>query len=210
MSDILLFQRTRRDWDTPRNGDFAQYVERLTGGQAVLTLDEPGRVPGFAERAARRAALPAAPLSAIFPQLKQGAPSAGNRSYQKTPEDRPSLRTLPVRPGALRSFVLNDADRTGNAASIEGFANTVRQGLRIARWGFLLLTFVQVGLLMVLGWGWSLGVALSLGLWWVVGALLRLMDNAPDGEGSRQTPWVKVQNELKTLAQQKNREAGAR
>lgn len=53
MKDASLVQVGHATFQTPRNGDFALYVEQLTGGQAQLTLDEPGRVQRLSERTAK-------------------------------------------------------------------------------------------------------------------------------------------------------------
>ncbi|MGP1630766.1 MAG: hypothetical protein ACTS5V_12550 [Giesbergeria sp.] len=61
------------EWDTPRNGDFALYVERLTAAHAVRLPEEPGRVPYLAEvmqrarpvAAIAAAAVPATPRPAV-------------------------------------------------------------------------------------------------------------------------------------------------
>lgn len=50
MKEAALEQVGASDWQTPHNGDFARYVEELTGGQAQVTLDEPGRVRRASER----------------------------------------------------------------------------------------------------------------------------------------------------------------
>lgn len=44
---------TKAEWDAPKNGDFARYVERLTAAHAVTLPEEPGRVPHVGERMAR-------------------------------------------------------------------------------------------------------------------------------------------------------------
>lgn len=58
MKDASLVQLGHATWQTPRHGDFARYVEELTGGQASVTLDEPGRVPRLSERTASVASAP--------------------------------------------------------------------------------------------------------------------------------------------------------
>lgn len=74
----------RPDWDTPKDGDFARYVERLSAPRAAATLDEPGRVPHASEmikahrprvdaRAASAAPEPAQPpLAAVLRILLPG------------------------------------------------------------------------------------------------------------------------------------------
>ncbi|MGP1684825.1 MAG: hypothetical protein ACTS8S_21080 [Giesbergeria sp.] len=44
---------TKAEWDAPKNGDFARYVERMTAAHAVTLPEEPGRVPHVGEMMVR-------------------------------------------------------------------------------------------------------------------------------------------------------------
>ena len=44
---------TKPEWDAPKDGDFARYVDRLTAAHVVALPEEPGRVPHVGEMMAR-------------------------------------------------------------------------------------------------------------------------------------------------------------
>ncbi|RID99577.1 hypothetical protein [Simplicispira hankyongi] len=49
------------EWDAPKDGDFARYVERLTAAHIVPLPEEPGRVPHAGEARRRPQAVAASP-----------------------------------------------------------------------------------------------------------------------------------------------------
>ncbi len=90
----MTMHSIKPEWDTPPNGDFASYVERLSASQALQSVRAqaahsaqvtqqhalPGGVaPGSAQAAARRAGAGSAPLAAALPPdlLQMVAPFIG-------------------------------------------------------------------------------------------------------------------------------------
>lgn len=166
MKDAVLAQLGSAAWQTPRHGDFARYVEQLTGGQARVTLDEPGRVPRFSERTAQ------------LPRVDVQASRGGDLKW--TPPGTSDVAS---------------ADALSEFTAIRSSVSTV---LGAVRWGFFLLTVVQLGLLIVLSLGSAIGVGASLVVWWLVGRVKSLIDSA--GGGSREAALTKVRRELQARA----------
>lgn len=80
------------EWDTPQDGDFARYVERLTAAHRVTLPEEPGRV-----------------LHAVEAMRQHRAPAAASRAGAAVPGPaRPTLATALrwLLPGFLLLVVL--------------------------------------------------------------------------------------------------------
>lgn len=78
MKQLPATQALHPEWDTPSDGDFARYLERLTALQAVRLPEEPGRVPHLTETMQRFKPSAAAGAPADLPDLQAlKAPVAG-------------------------------------------------------------------------------------------------------------------------------------
>ncbi len=176
MKDAVLVQLGITAWQTPRHGDFARYVEQLTGGQARVTLDEPGRVPRFSERAAHG------------PRMDGNAARVGR--HQAAPARVPDA--------AAGSASGDDSGAApGEFTAVRSSVSTV---LGAFRWGLFLITVVQLGLLIVLSLGSIVGFGASLLVWWLVGRVKSWVDSAGSETGSREATLAKLRRELKARA----------
>lgn len=150
----------RPSWDTPPNGDFAAYVDRL-----------------MAEAAARSAA-PAVPVSpaARAPARAQPAPrSAPDRRAARAP----ASPSAPSAPAAQRPLPA-DGLREGLGA-VPGLVRM----LRSLRQGVLLLA-VLLWALWWWGGGVPVGALLAAALWWALGRLLQWLGSGGAPAAPRQ------------------------
>ena len=130
MKDAALVQVGIAAWQTPRNGDFARYVEQLTGGRARVTLDEPGRVRRMSERTAALAS-PSSTAARVLAQMPPG-------------------------PAAEMGTASDAAAMRGSVASVLAKMRWGLMLLTLVQLGFLAIlslgSFVGVGASLVLWW----------------------------------------------------------
>lgn len=174
MKDAALVQLGSAAWQTPRNGDFADYVERLTGGQAHVTLDEPGRVWRWSERTS-------------LARTASGVPVLADTDGEPQRADAPVVLS-------------------GDAAAARGAAARV---IGKIRWGLMLLTLLQIGLLVVVGVGTIVGVGISALLWWVFGRAKGLVEGGSAIPAKQSEALAQARRELVARAAEKRRKKAA-
>lgn len=165
-------------WQTPRNGDFARYVEQLTGGQAHVTLDEPGRVARWSE--SRRP--PATTSDSVLQTLAQ-------------PQQRAGQQVLPATQRTQRDT--SDVQAARKAVSL--VAGKVQ-------WGVFLLVLLQVIVLVIFSKGSVTGVVMTGLVWWLVGRVKRLLDGAGTSQNPKAAAKMQAQRaRLESLVAQKKK-----